>query len=111
MDFIDWTHLVLKELVDGRHEPHIDEIELGVRLFGKEYVESPGYWESKQRFAMHDAIRNLVSLWAVNEDLGRYEVTRTGRGLCEDPLQGWEQICEQELDEDEERMIRAVNRF
>ncbi len=111
MDFIDWTHIVLKELVDGRHDLFIGDLELGTRLFGKDYVESSEYWLSKQRSAMHDAIHNLADLGAVDENQGRWQVTRLGRALHDDPLQRWEQICEQQFDEDEVRLIRLVNRF
>lgn len=111
MDFIDWSHLILEKLVEQRHNPYISDLELGYILYGKDFCGSPQYWESKHRQTIFETIENLVNLGLVNEQSNHWQITRNGRDLYNNPFPTWEYICQRQFDEEEERLLRLVNRL
>jgi hypothetical protein len=111
MDFIDWCSLVLNRLIEAGREPHLDEIRLAQILYGEDFRMSPGFWESTHRKAMFDAMNELGTLNLVEEDRRFWTVTVDGRSFARDPLPLWQEICATELEPDEERILRVVNRL
>jgi hypothetical protein len=109
MDFVDWCGLVLNKLIEEGRNPHLDEIRLAQILFGEETRTKTGFWESNLRTGMLDAINELAKLGLVEIDGNFFRLTVEGRAFMKDPTTLWQQICETELEPDEERILRVVN--
>jgi hypothetical protein len=110
MDFVDWCGLVLNKLIENGRNPHLDEIQLARILYGEGVRTSPGFLQSKLRHGMRDAAHELAKLGLVEDDGTFFQVTVEGRAFAKDPTPLWQQICEIELEADEERILNVVNR-
>src|SRR5882672_11198488 len=110
MDFVSWCDAVLKKLIEEGRNPHLDEIRLAQIVFGEERRVSDGFWDSTLRRAMLDAVEALAAAGLVDVDGNFFKVTVEGRAFAKDPTSLWEQICQIELESDEERILRVVNR-
>ncbi len=110
MDFVDWCGFVLRKLIEEGRNPHLDEIRLAQILYGEEQRTTAGFWESTLRGGMLDAMEALASVGLVEIDGNFFKVTVAGRAFAKDPTVLWEEICETELEPDEERILRVVNR-
>lgn len=109
MDYVDWCGAVLNKLIEEGRNPHLDEIRLAQILYGEETRTSPGFWESTLRRAMLDAIKALATVDLVEIDGNFFKVAVAGRAFAKDPTALWQEICEIELEPDEERILRVVN--
>jgi hypothetical protein len=109
MDFVDWCGFVLQKLIEEGRNPHLDEIRLAQILFGEDRRTSGGFWESSLRGGMLDAINALASVDLVEIDGRFFKVAVDGRAFVKDPTVLWEEICNADLEPDEERILRVVN--
>jgi hypothetical protein len=107
MDFIDWCHHVLQTLERERFHSHLDEHELEHVLFG-EIAQQPEFHTSNARQGMFDALKALSNAGLAAEDNYRLKITPPGRKVLSDPTNYWSEICEQELDPEEEKILRLI---
>lgn len=113
MSFVKWCGRVLTTLVKVLDEPEhsrsseIDEIRFFHKLFGEgaQFVKSP------ERDAMRDALKELEKEGLVEASGGgnHLKATRQGRRLAKDITQLKNEIGWDELNEEEEELLRFVN--
>ncbi len=109
MDFVDWCSFVLDKLIEEGRNPHIDETRLAQILYGEETRTTSEFWDSSLRSGMLDAVQELAKLGLVEIDGNFFKVTVDGRAFAKNPIPLWQQICETELEPEEERILRVVN--
>jgi hypothetical protein len=109
MDFVDWCGFVLQKLIEEGRNPHLDEIRLAQILYGEDRRTTAGFWESSLRGGMLDATDALASVNLVEIDGNFFKVTVAGRAFAKDPTVLWQEICETDLEPEEERILRVVN--
>jgi hypothetical protein len=109
MDFVDWCGHVLNKLIEEGRNPHIDEIRLAQILYGEETRTKSEFWDSSLRSGMWDAVKELAKVGLVEIDGNFFKVTVDGRTFAKNPIPLWQDICETELEPEEERILRVVN--
>ena len=110
MDFVDWCSFVLNKLIEEGRNPHIDRMRLAQIVYGDEIRTKGGFRESSLRRGMLDAVEELAKIGLVDADGTFFKVTVDGRAFAKDPIPVWQAICETELEPEEERILRVVNR-
>lgn len=110
MDFIDWCHHILGTLERERFRSHLDEDELENILFG-DIAQQAKFHTSDIRHGMFDALTALKEAGLAEEENYRLKITPFGRKVLSDPTEYWTDICEQEIDPEEEQILHLVNRL
>jgi hypothetical protein len=111
MDFIDWCHHVLRTLEEQRFHPHLSDHELQEVLFGE--ISKPSEFHfSDVRHSMFHALWALRDAGLAEEGNHRkWKITPLGRRVLSDPIEFWSKICEEELDSEEQTLLRMVNQL
>lgn len=108
-DFIDWCHKVLKTLDDHRFSQHLGDYELQGLIFGED-SSNPNFHGSNIRLGMFQALEALEAA-ALAEKVGyAWKIVPAGRRALADPVDLWTGICSRELDEEEEKLLRIINK-
>lgn len=110
MDFIDWCHHVLLTLEREKFRPHLDEDELENILFG-DIAHQAGFHTSDIRHGMFHALTALKEAGLAEEENYRLNITPFGKKVLSDPTEYWAKICEEEIDPEEAKILRLVNRL
>lgn len=110
MDFIDWCHHVLQTLERERFHPHLSDHALQNILFG-EVAQRPDFHSSDIRHGMFHALDELSAAGLAQPEKYRIKIAPLGREVLSDPTEYWAAICEQEIDPEEEEILRLVNRL
>lgn len=112
MDFIDWCHHILQILENERFNSHLSDHLLQGIIFGKEVAQEASFHRSNMRHGMFDALKALANAGLAQQELhSRWSISPKGRNILSDPTNYWTAICEQELDEEEERLLHLVNQL
>ena len=121
MDFVDWCGLVLCKLIeatDASPETRsigIDRYSLSRILFRDEFTKRPEFQASTYLSGILDALGELekVNLIDSRSSSSLSKASRLGRELIQDndmtPL--WQRICQQRLGQEEEQLLKTVNRL
>lgn len=110
MDFIDWCHHVLQTLENERFNSHLSDHELQNILFGETALQSE-FHGSQARLGMFDAIKTLSEVGFVEEGQYRLKITPLGRKVLANPSEYWTEVCEQEIDLEEQTVLNLVNQL
>lgn len=110
MDFIDWCHKILQVIEAERFSLHLGEYELQELLFG-EFARSSEFHGSDIRQGMFQALETLENTGLVTERDYQWKITPLGRKVLADPTNFWTEICEHELDEQEQIILNVVNQL
>jgi hypothetical protein len=108
MDFIDWCHHVLRTLEGERFNPHLSDHALQNILFGA-VAQNPDFHFSDTRHAMFHALDAISDAGLVQKEKFKVKITPRGREVLADPTEYWTRICGQEVDPEEEVILRLVN--
>jgi len=118
MDFIEWCDLVLARLIEvaaadanARSLGASAEQQLAPAIFGDEQLAKPEFWESKRRLGMYDALEQLTTLGLVEDHHGRFRPTKLGEELASDMTPLWQVLCDVTHKDDQEQVLRTVNRL
>ncbi|MBA3943182.1 MAG: hypothetical protein H0X37_01310 [Herpetosiphonaceae bacterium] len=101
MDFVDWSELVLKTLVQATQVSATmrmigtDLTPLSSAIFGEDVSSAPGFWGSDRHLAMFDALEGLQAVGLVENDdqLLYWKPTKRGRDFVEDLTPLWQDTC------------------
>lgn len=107
MDFVDWCHRVLQTLENERFSPHLGDHELQNIIFG-EAAHEPEFHTSNARHGMFHALNAPSKAELAEEVHYNWKPTPLGRQVLADSISYWSGICEQELDAEEETLLRAA---
>jgi diguanylate cyclase (GGDEF)-like protein len=108
MDFIDWCHHILRTLENERFSQHLSDYELQDLLYG-ENGRQPDFHTSDTRQGMFQALETLSTVGLAEETNYSWRITPFGRKVLSDPTEYWAEICVEDLDEDEEKLLCLVN--
>jgi len=115
MDFIDWSSLVLRKLIEASQtESNAWQMGINIDVLSKEFFDTPLYRlaGTKEGQAIVDATWELEQIGLIapkNKDRRWLEVTRRGQELAEDMTAYWEQICSKKLRPEQAELIAAIN--
>lgn len=116
MDFIDWCDLVLRNVIEASREVSthrsigVQEKDVARILFSQDFVDQPGFYQSPQHTAMMSALSQLQHMVIV-ERSPFWKVTKTGRDIATDTLPLWYAICQDKLDEEQQQLLKVINRL
>ncbi len=111
MDFIDWCHHVLNILEREKfNQFNLDDHRIPSVIFPKEITQQHGFHESNARMGMFDTLELLSNVDLVEKDTRNWKITPFGRKILADPIDYWTEICSEELDSEEETLIKLVNK-
>lgn len=115
MDFVTWCDLVLQKVIEASRKASthrsigVQESDVALVLFSQEVVEQPGFHQSPQHTAMMSALSQLQHMSLV-ERSPFWRVTRAGRDAATDTLSLWFSICHEKLDEEQQQLLKVINR-
>jgi hypothetical protein len=118
MDFIEWSNLVLKQLVELQNST-TEARQLGVtrdklaeELYGSATPYQPGYWESSKRIGLLQATEELekVDLVSVHQETF-IKITPEGKQFISDPTILWTDYCLEQLDSDQSNFLKVINQL
>jgi len=116
MDFVAWCDLVLCKVIEAgrRALTHrsigVQERDVARILFSQEVVDQPEFYQSPQHIAMKSALSQLQQMDLV-ERSPFWKVTKTGRDVATDALPLWYAICQEKLDEEQQQLLKELNRL
>jgi hypothetical protein len=109
MDFIDWCHHVLNILEKEKFNQYLDDHEIPRVIFPEEVIQQPSFHESNTRMGMFDTLEMLADVDLLEKENWNWRITPVGRKVLADPTNYWADICSEELDSEEETLLKIVN--
>lgn len=109
MDYIDWCHHILNIFEKEKYNQYLDEHELPPIIFGKEMAHTHDFHESDARMGMFDTFELLENAGLIEKKDYYWRISRLGKEVLKEPTEFWSNICRQELDSDEETLLKTVN--
>ena len=88
----------------------VQESDLALVLFSQEVVEQQEFHQSPQLKAMTSALKQLQHMSLVERN-PFWKVTRAGRDAAADMLPLWFSICQEKLDEEQQQLLKVMNRW
>ncbi|MBK9156413.1 MAG: diguanylate cyclase [Chloracidobacterium sp.] len=92
----------------SRFDPHLGDYELQGLVFGDDSSD-PEFHGSSIRLGMFQALEALESTGLAENIHHVWKIVPAGRRVLADPIELWTSICSQELDEEEEKLLRMIN--
>lgn len=121
MDFVDWCGLVLIKLIEARNTNTsldtrnfgVDEQLLAQTIFGDEFVSQTNFRETAQFRGLQKAISELENNFFIEkyQSLRWWKATNDGRRLAKDITPLWQSICQEELEAEQEQLLRLINQL
>jgi hypothetical protein len=116
MDFVAWCDLVLRKVIEASRKAStqrsigVQERDIARILFSQEVVDPPEFYQSPRHTAMINALSQLQHMSLV-EKSPFWKVTETGRDVATDTLPLWYTICQEKLDEEQQQLLKVMNRL
>lgn len=119
MDFVTWCDIVLQKLIEttlassDTRSIGADQYQLAQTIFGQTAMQ-PEFHSSKCREGMHDALRELQSVFLIeSSSTSLWKATKLGRDLANenDMTLLWKEICRMKLDQEHQQLLYAVNKL
>jgi len=121
MDFVDWSGFVLSKLIEARNRNTsldtrnfgVDEKLLAQTIFGDEFISRTDFRETAQFRGLQNAIRELENNLLIEKyhSLRWWKATNVGRKLAKDITPLWQNICQEELEADQEQLLCLINQL
>jgi hypothetical protein len=115
MDFIDWSSLVVRKLIEASQtDSNAWHMGVSIDVLSDEFFNTSLYKlaGTKEGQAIVDATWELEQIGLIapkNKDRKWLEVTRRGQELAEDMTAFWEQICSKKLKQEQAELLIAIN--
>jgi hypothetical protein len=115
MDFVTWCDLVLQKVIEASRKASthrsigVQEGNIASVLFSQEVAEQPGFHQSPHHRAMMSALNQLQHMNLIERN-PFWKVTRAGRDTAPDMLPLWFEICQEKLDEEQQQLLKVINR-
>jgi len=110
MDFIDWCHHVLGILEKEKFNQDLYTDKISRIIFPKEITQQPDFHNSNILRGVEQTLKFLLEAELIEEDSwGNWKITLSGRKVLIDPINSWTKICGEELDSEEETLVKLVN--
>lgn len=110
MDFIDWCHHVLSILEREKFNQYLSEYEIPRVIFPEEVTQQAEFHQSNARMGMFDTLETLENIGLIEKNDWNWRITPLGKKVLKNPTQYWSEICQEELDSEEELLLRLVNK-
>lgn len=111
MDFIDWCHHVLAILEKQKFSQHLSDYEMPTVIFSEEITKQPAFHESNARIGMFDTLKLLSDVNLIEKGKWNWKITPLGIKVLANPVNYWTEICSEELDNEEETLLKLVNEY
>jgi hypothetical protein len=111
MDFIDWSHYVLGILEKNKLSPCLDHHEIPSVIFSDEITQRPNFRGSVIRSGLFNTLDLLTNAGLIDERKNCWSINLFGRKILSNPIPYWTAICNEELEQEEETILRLVNRL
>lgn len=109
MDFIDWCHYILGIFEREKYNQYLRDYEIPQLIFPKNIVQQPTFHGSIIWMGMYDTIKILQNAELLEEINYSWRISVFGRKVLKDPTEFWSEICQQEFEPDEEKLLKIVN--
>lgn len=109
MDFIDWCHHILGILEKEKFNQYLSDYEIEKVIFSEDITQQPDFHESNSRMGMFDTLDLLQSAELVEKMDWNWRISVLGRSVLKNPTEYWSEICQQEIEPEEEKLLRLVN--
>ncbi len=116
MDFVAWCDLVLRKVIEASRKATtqrsigVQETDIARLLFSQKVVDPPEFSQSLEHKALINALSQLQKLDLVEKN-PFWKVTRSGRDIATDTLPLWYTICQEKLDEEQQQLLKVINRL
>lgn len=112
MDFIDWCHHILGSLEKEKLKGYIHDYDMPKIVFSKDLIEQEDFHNSDALSGLNQTLRMLADGCLVDNHKESYwKISTLGRKVCADPINFWSEICSENLDNEEEILLKIVNKY
>ncbi len=112
MDFIDWCHHILGVLEKEKLKGYVHYYEMPEIVFSKNLTEQEDFHNSNAHSGLDQTLNMLADADLVDNDRQSYwKISTLGRKVFADPINFWSEICNENLDDEEEILLKNVNKY
>jgi hypothetical protein len=111
MDFIDWCHYILGVLEKEKLKGYIHYYEMPEIAFSKDLTEQEDFHNSNAFSGLDQTLYMLADAGLVdNKNQSDWKISTLGRKVFADPINFWSEICNENLNNEEEILLKIVNK-